>query len=183
MNKVIFPFLLFINRNFAIGKYIYLSQKGKISFNSSVFLNDSEMEYYEAASLLNTRTGDFNFAALLENFYHSLTETRRFNLNAGPRAWLKSIFKGTIVNNSLSGIDFNKDGYYPIEVEGDLSIQEISKKIYTTGTIRIERGVIRAQSMILFHPYEFNIDRSYCADRISSQGLEMSIDLAFESKT
>jgi hypothetical protein len=182
MNRVIFPLLQFINRNFAVGKNIYLSQKGKISFISSPPLHDSEVASNEVASLLNTRTGDFNFASLLNTFYHSLAEPGGLALNTGSRGWLKSIFKGSIAGNSLAGIDFYTDGCYPVEVKGDLIIQEISKKVYTTGSILIDRGMIRAQSVIRFHSYEFNLDKSHRAGSLDAQDFEMRIELAFESK-
>ena len=69
-----------------------------------------------------------------ENFMHS-------------KAFPKIKFKGKIKN--LSKVNWKEDGKYPVIVEGDLTIRDVTKALSAEGTISIEKGSITATSIFV----------------------------------
>jgi polyisoprenoid-binding protein YceI len=70
----------------------------------------------------------------------------------------KATFKGKI--KDLSKVDFNKEGVYNVEVEGDLTIKGTTKKITATGTIEVKNGQIISKATFPVTLKDFNVKRS-----------------------
>lgn len=67
----------------------------------------------------------------------------------------KSTFTGKIVN--LSDINFSKPGTYNANVEGDITIHGVTKKVTAKGTIEVVDGGINATSKFNIAPEDYNI--------------------------
>jgi len=57
----------------------------------------------------------------------------------------KAKLKANIIN--IDQVDFTKDGTYSADVEGELTIRELTKSVEESGTIRVNGNVIELQSI------------------------------------
>ena len=94
---------------------------------------------------IDTKKGTVAFEAVIKNFSFSNPKMQEhFN---SPN-WMdsdkfpSSVFKGKIKN--LSAINFKKDGTYPAEVQGDLTLHGVTKNVKTTGNIKVAGKLITA---------------------------------------
>ena len=98
------------------------------------------------ASLV-TKSGTIAFEAAIKSFSFSNPKIQEhFN----SKGWMDSdqfataSFKGSITN--LKTVKFNKDGTYPVDVTGDLTMHGITRAIDAKGTITVSGKVVVATS-------------------------------------
>lgn len=123
----------------------YFTKKGKITFSSAAPKGEGvEAVNNRVTSVLEVATGKIEFLALInafefekakmqEHFNESYLESKKFP---------KAIFKGTITN--MSTVDLKKDGTYNVDIEGDMTIHGVTKKITAKGVITVKGGKISA---------------------------------------
>lgn len=147
---------------------LYFTRNGKISFFSKTPLENIDAVNNEVFSLINTKKGEIAFAVLVKSFkFERALMEEHFNENYMESGkYPKSNFSGAITN--LSSIKFSKDGSYPVEVEGNLTMHGIEKKIKGSGTFVISAGKILATSTFTIALSDFNIQiPTLVADKIS----------------
>src|SRR6185503_16800139 len=113
---------LFLLLSFNLPAQKYYTKSGKISFFSSTPLEDISAINKSVVCLLNTKTGDLQFAALMKGFeFKKALMQEHFNSEyAQSNKYPKSEFKGQITNNSE--IKYTTNGTYPAKVKGKLTI-------------------------------------------------------------
>ena len=149
--------LLFLGLVLVVNAQKYMTKNGFIGFYSHTSLEDIKGDNNQVASVLDTSTGEMVFQALIKSFHfdRALME-EHFNENyMESEKYPKSSFKGKITN--LSSVDFSKKGIYDVNVEGDLTIHNTTKKISTKGTIEVIDGGINANSKFNVSPEDYNI--------------------------
>ncbi len=107
---------------------------------------------------LDTKTGDVAFEAAVKNFsFQSPKMQEHFN---GPN-WMNSdqfpkfIFTGKIEN--VKKVKFTRNGIYKVNVNGDLSVKGITKKIKVSGTITVAAGKIKVMTDFRIILADYNI--------------------------
>ena len=134
--KNLLYFIFFFSASFIQAQNKYFSKDAKVHFFS-----DTKLEM----SLL---VAGFKFqkALLEEHFQENYMEISKFP---------KSGFKGKISN--IASVNFEKDGTYPVDVTGQLTIHGVTKVITTKGKIEIAKGVISASSTFDVACEDYNI--------------------------
>ncbi len=89
----------------------------------------------------------------------------------------KSNFKGKIDN--LSKIDFKKDGTYPAEVSGDLTIHGVTKHITTKGTIVVKGSTITANSKFMVVPTDYGIRIPIIVENKIAKEMQVTVDITY----
>mgnify|MGYP003492428611 FL=1 len=96
---------------------------------------------------LDAKSGTIAFEAAIKSFSFSNPKIQEhFN----SKGWMDSdqfataSFKGSITN--LKTVKFNKDGTYPVDVTGDLTMHGITRAIDAKGTITVSGKVVVATS-------------------------------------
>ena len=119
-----------------------------ISFDATTSIDAlPKAENKTAIAALDTKKGTLAFEVAIKNFSFS---NPMFQDHFNSEGWMNSDkyptanFKGTITN--LSDVNFNKDGTYNADVEGELSIHGETKSIKTKATIIIEGKKISSRS-------------------------------------
>ena len=134
----------------------------------------------EIASALNTATGDIAFAVLVKSFHfeRALME-QHFNENYMESDKMpKAIFKGKIID--FSAIDFNKEGVYAVNAEGQMTIHGVTQKISISGNIIIKAGLPQVLAKFNLAPKDYNIKiPGLVADKIAST-MTVSVDCKYE---
>lgn len=184
MKKLFILFVFVSVAAVAAAQNIQMTKTGKVSFLSRAkSIEKVEAENNEVSSILNTQTGEFVFAILMKSFHFQLAlMEEHFNENyVESTKYPKSTFKGKITN--LSAVSFTKDGAYPVNVEGDMTLHGVTKKVTTTGTITIKGGKVAAYSKFSVKLKDYNISiPSLVADKIS-EDIDVTVDCKYEPKS
>jgi G3E family GTPase len=182
MKNSILSFLVFFFTTSTFAQNIVITKVGKISFYSRSKVEKVEADNNEVSSILNTTTGDFVFAALLKSFHfdRALME-EHFNENyVESNKYPKSTFKGKISN--IAGVNFVKDGAYPVMVDGDLTMHGVTKKISSKGSISVKGGKVSAYSKFTIKLKDYNISiPALVGDKIS-EDIDITVDCKYEPK-
>jgi polyisoprenoid-binding protein YceI len=126
---------------------IYLTRNGQITFFSSTSIEDIKATNNEVSSVLNKKTGTLQFIVLIKSFQFKKTAMQEhFNKKdyMNSDTYPKSEFKGLITD--INKVDFTKDGTYPVNVEGNLTLHGVSNKIKTTGVVIVKAGKMSTTS-------------------------------------
>lgn len=135
----------------------YMTKDGFISIYSHTPLEEIKAENNQVAGALDIGTGEMVFQVLIKSFHfeRALME-EHFNENyMESDKFPKAIFKGKITN--LSSLDLKKKGSNNVNVEGDLTIHGVTKKISVPGTMENSDAGIVAKSEFNLVPEDFNI--------------------------
>ena len=155
--KRLFFLVLFLNLLLGANAQKYMTKNGIISFYSHTPMEEIKAENNQVASVLDVSTGDLVFQALIKSFHfeRALME-EHFNENYMESDKIpKSTFKGKITN--LSSVDLTKPGTYNVNVDGDLTIHDVTNKVSIKGTIEVVTGGINANSKFSVVPEDYKI--------------------------
>jgi polyisoprenoid-binding protein YceI len=114
------------------------TRNGQIVFQSPTD-EDVKAINNEVSSRLQDN-GALTFSLLIKGFKFKMAEmqdhfnTQYLQSTQFPRA----DFKGNITN--ISSVNFAKDGSYPIQVKGDLTLHGVTQKVSASGTLVIAKG-------------------------------------------
>jgi YceI-like protein len=182
MKKLILLLALFAFVKAHVSAQIYYTKNGNISFFSKTVLENIDAENNQVISVLNEESGVLQFS-LLNNAFHFPKAKMEADFNEDymeSDKYPRSTFKGTI--NNLSQVNFNKDGEYPIKVNGDLSIHGVTKNISVPATITIKNGNVTANSSfkVLVSDYKIKIP-SIVSNKIG-ESIEVKINCNYQKK-
>lgn len=161
---------------------ILATKTGQISFFSSTSVEDIDAVNNEVSSLLNPATGDLVFAVLMKSFHFkkALME-EHFNENyVESSKFPKATFSGKIVN--LATVNFSKDGTYPVEVEGDLTMHGVKQHVKVPGKLEIAGGIVTSTSEfeIVLADYQVEIPK-LVADKIA-KSIKVKVKCIYAAK-
>ena len=118
----------------------YFTRSGKVSFYSKTDMENIEAHNTKGTSVLDAKTGQVEFAVLMKAFeFEKELMMEHFNENyVESDKFPKSTFKGSIAD--ISGVNFQKDGVYPVQMKGQLTLHGVTKDITTDGSIEVKGG-------------------------------------------
>lgn len=182
MHKMILLLMLLAFQNINADGQVYYTKNGNVSFFSKTVLENIDAENNQVISVLNTETGALQFS-LLNNAFHFPKAKMESDFNEDymeSDKYPRSSFKGTITN--LSDVNFNKDGSYPVKVNGDLTVHGVTKNISAPGTIVIKDGNVSATSSfkVLVSDYKIKIP-SIVSNKIG-ESIEVKVACDYQKK-
>jgi polyisoprenoid-binding protein YceI len=136
----------------------YFTRNGTVTFFSSAPMEDITAENYNATAVMDAESGALEFSVLMKSFnFKKALMQEHFNENyVESDEFPKATFKGKVTN--LSEIDLTKDGSYPAEVDGEITIHGVTKIIAPTGTISVKAGKVNLESMFIVKPEDHDIE-------------------------
>ncbi len=146
---------------------ILKSSSGTVRFFSSTAAEDIEANNNQLISSINTTNGELDFAALIKGFrFENKLMEKHFNEDKYLHSsqFPKATFKGKITN--LSSVNFQKNGTYTANAEGNITIRGVTKKISPVATITINSGKLSLQSVFKIRVAEFGVPSDDVADQI-----------------
>ena len=159
-----------------------ITTSGIINFNATTSLDPlPKAENKTVVAALDTKTGAIAFEAIMKSFsFANPMMQDHFNSSS----WLDSdkfptsTFKGNITN--FSTVNLKKDGTYPAEVKGDLTIHGVTKSVITKGTIVVSGKIIAANAGFTVQVADYGITgQGIDAGKVSK---EPKITVAIEFK-
>jgi polyisoprenoid-binding protein YceI len=161
---------------------IYVTRTGHISFFSKAPLEDIEAHNRQASSSINTANGEMAFQVLIKGFeFEKALMQEHFNENyLESDKFPKATFKGKITD--MKAVKFRKTGTYNVDVEGDLTIHGITKKITAPGTIVVDADGIHAKSTFKVAIKDYNIViPSLVKDKIAEL-VDVNVDMVYKAR-
>lgn len=116
----------------------FMSRTAKVTFFSATNLQNIEAKNSEAACLLDADSGVVEFIIPIRSFkFEKALMEEHFNENyMESDKFPKATFKGKV--NGMSGVDFSKNGAYPVSATGTMTIHGVAKNVTIGGTIMIK---------------------------------------------
>lgn len=126
-----------------------VSSNTHFKFFSTTPAEDIQANNYNAVGTIETSTGDLVFSVPMQSFeFEKALMQEHFNskkfldTKTNPKAKLV----GKITD--LSKVDFTKDGSYPVDVMGDLTINGVTNAINEKATISVASGKVSLMSTL-----------------------------------
>jgi hypothetical protein len=157
----------------------YISKTGHIWFFSHTPVEDIEAHNHQVASTLNVSNGEIVFGMLIKGFeFKKALMQEHFNENYMESDKIpKASFKGKITN--VSSVDFKKDGTYPAEVSGDLTVHGVTKSVTTKGSIEVKDGKITAKAKFIASPKDYDIKIPSVVEKSIAKEIEVNVDVIY----
>jgi flagellar basal body P-ring protein FlgI len=135
----------------------YFSKAGNIHFVSESPLEKIEATNSSALVVLDASTGQMEWSVLIKGFQFAKDLMQEhFNENyMESHKYPKGLFKGAITN--MHEVNLKKDGTYPVQVKGDLTLHGVTKVLITSGKIFVKGGKISASSTFDIVVADYNI--------------------------
>ena len=135
-----------------------ITKTGKITFEASVpAFEEVKAKNDGVTCVLNSKTGEIASLALMKGFRFKLAlMEEHFNENYMESSqYPKATFKGKVLNFSASKLSSTKSTY---DLEGDLTIHGVTKKIKTKINLSLNSGNITATSNFTVKAEDYKIE-------------------------
>lgn len=134
------------------------TREGKISFYSEAQKESIQAHNSKATSIIDVSSGRMEFAVLIKAFqFEKALMQEHFNENYMESSkFPKAVFKGEI--NNLEAIDFKKDGTYPADIKGNITIHGVTKPIEAKGSFVVSGNSIKGESTFEVTIADFDIE-------------------------
>lgn len=157
----------------------YITRNGFIQFFGETQFETIKADNNQVASILDTQTGEMVFQALMKSFhFEKALMEEHFNENfVESDKYPKAVFKGKITDPS--SVDFTKNGVYNVQVEGELNLHNVTKKISEPGTIEVSDKGIEAKSKFKVIPEDYSIEiPSVVRDKVAKE-MDVTVDMKY----
>ena|ERR1700743_1495837 len=154
--KYIFIILFsFLSINQA-GQDLYVSKNARITFFSSALIEDIKAETTAGVSVFNAATNELDFSVAISSFqFEKAFMQQHFNSDyMESDKYPRAIFKGKLQEH----VDVTKDGTYPVNARGELTVHGITQTRTIPGTLIIKNGVITMTSEFMVKCADHHID-------------------------
>ena len=147
---------------------VYATKIGQIIFNATGGIEKIAAVNNQVDSKFVDATGQIIFAVLVKGFkFENQLMEDHFNENyMESTQFPKADFKGYIKN--IKEVDLTKDGTYPINIEGVLTIHGTGNKVTTTGTLQIQQGKPTMVGEFSIKIKEYGIKGLYIGEKIAA---------------
>ena len=136
----------------------YFTREGKVSFFSEAPVEKIEAHNSKATAVVDAEAGKIEFAVLIKAFqFEKALMQEHFNENYMESSkYPKAVFKGDVVN--MDKVDLGKDGEYPVEVKGSMTIHGVTNEIEAPGKFIVKDGNITAASSFTVEVADYKIE-------------------------
>jgi YceI-like domain len=159
-----------------------MTRSGEIKFDASMpDLVEIAATNNGASCILDKTNGDFVALALIKSFkFKSPLMEEHFNENYMESSkFPKATFKGKIVNFDAAKLSGTKSSY---DLEGDLTIHGVTKKIKTKITLVENAGKITATSNFSVKSKDYAIEIPSLVKEKFAENIKVALDFPLEAK-
>lgn len=180
MKKVIILGMFFLVGNVIFSQKM-MTRSGEIKFEASMPAFEEIAGTNSTVScILDEATGDFVALALIKAFkFKSPLMEEHFNENyMESTKFPKATFKGKILNLDAKKLSSTKSSY---DLEGDLTIHGVTKKIKSKVSLALNAGKITVASTVLVKPQDYNIEIPNLVKGKIAENAKVSINFVLEA--
>jgi hypothetical protein len=178
MKNLVFILVLFVFTSPVIAQK-QISKNGHVWFVSHTPVEDVEGHNRQVVSILDTETGDISFNMLIKSFEFKIALMQEhFNENyMESSTYPKAAFKGKLTDNTI--VNYKKDGIYNIQVEGDMTIHGVTKKVLAKGSLEVKGETITAKSKFVVSPKDYEIKIPAMVENKIAREIEVNVDVTY----
>jgi polyisoprenoid-binding protein YceI len=158
----------------------FMTKNGNISFFSAMPMENIEAHNKQVNSAIDSKTGDFVVKVLIKSFeFEKALMQEHFNENyMESDKFPNATLSGKIKN--IAEVDFAKDGSYPADVEGKLTVHGVTKDVAEKGTITVKGGKVNAVSTFNVTLADYGIEIPNTVVNNISETIQVKVDLNLE---
>jgi polyisoprenoid-binding protein YceI len=156
----------------------YMTKTGFIRFFSETPIETIQADNKQVNAAFDTQTGDLVFKVLMKSFmFEKALMQEHFNENyVESDKFPNATFQGKVAN--LSAVDFSKTGTYDVNIEGDLTIHGVTRKISEKGTFEVKGGdKIHGKSKFMVKPADYDIKIPGAVVKNIAESIEVTVDV------
>jgi len=161
------------------GQGLYVCKNAKISLYSKAPIEDIEAKSDKGTSVYNAATGDLAFSLPISSlkFEKSLMQ-EHFNENyMETDKYPQASFKGKI----QEPVDVSKDGSYPVNVTGVLTVHGVAENRTIPGSITVQKGTITMTSEFMVKCVEHKITIPTIVFHNIAESIKINVSATYES--
>lgn len=160
----------------------YLTKTGKVTFFSSTPMENIEAFNNEAASAIDTKSGDIVFQVPIKSFkFEKALMQEHFNENyMESDKFPRAEFKGKIAD--LSNVNFSKDGTYNVKSNGKLTIHGVTKDVSIPGTVVVKGNTATVNSKFNIKTADYNIAIPAVVEGKIAKNIEVTVNSVLTQK-
>lgn len=154
----------------------FLTRTGHIRFFSEAPLENIEANNYQVTAVLDAGKGEIAYKVIMKSFeFEKAAMEDHFNTQyLQTDQYPTAQFDGTVTN--LSAVNLKKDGSYPAQVSGKLTIHGVTNDIKQTGTITVKGGNVSTQAKFTIKLADYNVRVPSDFARKISETIEITVD-------
>jgi polyisoprenoid-binding protein YceI len=158
-----------------------VTKNGHIRFFSHTPVEDIEANNHQVVSIFDPVSGKLQFMLLVKSFgFEKKLMEEHFNENyMESDKFPKASFEGSVIN--VQTINFKKNGNYPAQVKGKLTIHGVTKEIDVPGSIVINENQVSAKSVFKIKPEDYDIAIPELIRENIAKEIEISVDVIYTS--
>ena len=162
------------------GAQKYITKTGYIKFYSDSPLEKIEAHNRQVNSALDIATGGFAFKVLMKSFeFEKALMQEHFNENyVESDKYPNATFVGKVTN--IKEVDIAKDGTYPVNVEGKLTMHGVTKDISEKGTFEVKQGKLTGKSKFNIAVADYKITIPGNVGNNISKTIEVTVDITLD---
>ncbi len=163
----------------------YVSSKTHIKFFSTTPVEDIEANNYASVSTIDPGTGVVVFSVPIQSFeFEKAMMQEHFNNEhfLESSVYPKSKFKATILN--LDEIDFTKNGEYQAEIEGEMTIKDLTNSMKESGTITVKDQILTVNAVfeLVLADYGITFNDSEMVSKKIAKSVEITVTAVYNSQ-
>lgn len=159
---------------------ILMTKSGKISFHSNTILENIDAVNEHVMAVIDAGKKNIAFSLLMKQFvFPKKLMQQHFNENyVESDKFPKATFSGAYEED----VDLTKDGNYPVNVNGKLTIHGVTKNINIPATLTVKEGVVTGTANFKLNPTDFNIEIPFIVrDKIEKENT-VKVNVAWTPK-
>ncbi|WP_431242212.1 YceI family protein [Flavobacterium sp. P21] len=180
MKKITFLALLLFVGNLVFSQKV-MTRTGQVKFEASVpSFEPVAATNNSVSAILDKSNGEFAVLALIKAFKFEIPlMEEHFNENyMESSVYPKATFKGKIINFDASKLSISKK----YDVEGDLTIHGVTKKIKTKISVVLKEGKVYLSNNFTVKAQEYNIKIPSLVKSKVSENVNIALDLTLDEK-
>jgi YceI-like domain len=181
MKKITIAALLLLAANTTFGQKT-MTRNGEIKFEATMpALEEIAATNSTVSCILDKSNGNFVTSALLKAFKFKVPlMEEHFNENyVESDKFPKSTFNGKILNFDAAKLSATKTSY---DLEGDLTLHGVTKKIKTKIMLALNAGKITATSNFLIKPQDYKIEIPSVVKGKIAENVKVAVNFILEEK-
>jgi polyisoprenoid-binding protein YceI len=156
----------------------YITKTGHIWFYSHTPIEDIEAHSHQVVAIVIPSTASLVIGIPIMSFEFKKTLMQEhFNENYMESSkYPKATFQGVV--KDATSINTTKNGSYPVSVEGDLTIHNVTHKIKADGIVVVKDGKFNVTSKFIVSPKDYNIaiESRFSGNIASSIDVNVNLD-------
>jgi polyisoprenoid-binding protein YceI len=155
MKKLFLCLITIASYGFAHSQML-MTKNATISFHSHTFLENIDAVNNSVMAVIDGTKKNIAFSLLMKQFdFRKKLMQTHFNENyVESDKFPKATFSGAYTENA----DLTKDGDYPVNVNGKLTIHGVTRQVQIPATLTVKAGTVTGTTTFKLNPTDYNID-------------------------